>query len=211
MATFGDIQTAVSKRLLDPNNQAVSSSDVSSAINDAIRYWKFRRFWFNEVFDSVTLTEQYAVIPETGDILVPSLLDDGFVIEYSNLRYPLRKILQQQYDELYQSNGYGLPFSYARVGEEFVVYPLPDRAYTLKRHFLKEYAPLVIPADTNDFTDYADRLIMLWSCANLSAELRQDSQMETYYRAAAEDEYRQLGVMTRKSNSSGRLRTTSLL
>lgn len=211
MATFGDIQLAVSKRLLDPSNQAVSLSDVASSINDAIRYWKFRRFWFNEVYDSVTLTYQVGTIPMTGDILVPSLQDDGFAIEYSSIRYPLAKVNQQDYDAVFEENGYGLPYLYARVGQDFEVYPLPDRAYTLKRHYLKEYAPLVIPADTNDFTDFADRLIMLWSCANLTAEFRQDDKMETYYRSAAKDEYNQLGVMTRKSNSSGRLKTSSLI
>lgn len=211
MATFGEIQTQVSKRLLDPNNVAISSSDVAASINDAIRYWKFRRFWFNEVFDSVTLTENVGTVPMTGSILVPSTDNGGFVIEYSDMRYPLRKVLQQEYDTVWLENGYGLPYLYARVGRDYEVYPLPDRAYTLKRHYLKEYTDLSIPNDTNDFTDYASRLIMLWAAANLSGELRQDEKMEEYFRNAANDEYRQLQVMTDKSNGSGKVSIYSTL
>jgi len=205
MATFGEIQSQVSQRLLDPNSVAVSASNVAASINDAIRYWKFRRFWFNVVFDSVTLTQNVGTIPMSGDILVPSTDYDGFVIEYSGMRYPLRKVTQQEYDGVWLTNGYGLPYLYARVGLDYECYPLPDRAYTCKRHYLKEYAALSIPNDTNDFTNYADRLIMLWACANLTAELRQDEKMEEYYRNAANDEYKQLQVMSDKSDGSGRL------
>lgn len=205
MATFGSIQTGVSKRLIDANNVAVSLSDVASSINDAISYWKFRRFWFNETFDTATLTAQSGVIPLGAEFLVPSTDDDGFVIEYSAMRYPLVKITQQEYDALYLTNGYGLPTWYARVGQDYVCYPLPDQNYTVRRHYIKEYQPLVSSGDTNDFTNYASRLITLWTCANMSAEFRQDDKMEAYYRKASEDEYKNLRVMSDKSNGTGKL------
>lgn len=205
MATFKEIQTAVSKRLLDPDNSAVSSSDVADSINSSIKYWKFRRFWFNEVNDSVTLTAENSTLPVTGDFLVSTMKDDGFNIEYSSQRYPLKKLSNSEYDGLFLSNGFGLPRYYARTGDKYEVYPLPDRDYTLNRHYLKEYDALVGDSDTNDFTIYADRLITLWTLADMSAEFRQDDKMEGYYRARADDEYRQLRVMTNKTNSTGRV------
>lgn len=92
-----------------------------------------------------------------------------------------------------------------------MVYPLPDRAYTVNVHYLKEYEPLVADSDTNDFTEKANRLILLWATANLTAEFRQDDKMETYFRGAAEDEYRQLRVMNDKMNGSGKLTLDSNL
>lgn len=205
MATFQDIQNSVSKRLLDPNNVSIALADVANSINDAISYWKFRRFWFNEITDQVTMTYQDPIIPLTGDILVPMFDDDGFNIEYSSMRYPLRKISQQVFDHLYLTNGYGLPAFYSRTSQTFQVYPIPDRAYTLNRHYLKEYAALSGNTDTNDFTIYASRLITLWTLANMSAEFRQDSTMEAYYRQAANDEYKNLRVMADKTNGTGKL------
>lgn len=209
MATFGDIQTKVSKRLLDPSNTAVSLSDVAASINDSISYWKFRRFWFNEVYDSGTMTEEDGTIPLPSDFLVPATQNDGFNIEYGSMRYPLKKISQPQYDGIWLNNGYGLPRMYARLGQSYEVYPLPDRAYTINRHYLKDYPALTASGQSNDFTDYADRLLVLWSCANLIAEIREDDKMEAYFRTAAENEYNNLQVMTGKSNATGSLSLNS--
>lgn len=211
MATFGALQTAVSKRLLDASNTAVSASDVASAINETIAYWKFRRFWFNEIQDQVTLTAQDAVIPYTGAILVWNSENGSANIEYSNMRYQLTKINQQDYNNLWLGNGYGIPQYYARVGQHYVMYPLPDRNYTLNRTYLKEYDALVDASDTNDFTNYAERLVRLWTVADLIAEFRQDEKMESYFRNSANDAYRQLSVMSDKSDGSGSLSLNSAL
>lgn len=211
MATFLELQTAVSKRLLDPNNSSISSEDVADSINASIKYWKFRRFWFNEINDDVTLTAENGLLPVTGAFLVSTMKDDGFNIEYSNQRYPLQKISQAEYDGMWLGNGFGLPRYYARTGDTYQVYPLPDRAYTVNRHYLEDYPALSDDSDTNDFTIYADRLITLWTLANMTAEFRQDDKMESYYRAAAKDEYKNLGVMTSKTNGTGRLTQHSTL
>ncbi len=211
MATFAEIQSSVSKRLLDPDAVAVSAADVATSINDSIEYWKFHRFWFNEVFDDVLIPMQDKVIPMTGDILFPSIQQDGFSIEYSGIRYPLRKVSQEIYDSMFLTNGYGMPQYYARVGQEYQVYPIPDREYTVKRHYLKEYADLVDGTDTNDFTDYASRLITLWSCADLIAEFRQDEAMEGYFRNRADKEKQNLMYRTGRENATGRSTTYSNL
>lgn len=206
MATFGEMTVYCSKRLIDASNQAVSESDVQTAINESIAYWKFRRFWFNEVADTATLTAQNAAFPVPSDFLMPATQDDGFYIEYGNDRRPLSKISQQQYDELFLSNGYGLPCWYARLGGDgYQCYPIPDDAYTVGRHYLKDYTALSATNDTNDFTNNASRLINLWTLGNLITELRQDAAQGDYYRAAAQDEYRNLRVRTDKENSSGKL------
>lgn len=211
MATFGQIQTAVSKRLLDPTYTAVSQSDVAASINDSIRYWKYKRFWFNEGYLTQTAIKEDAVIPLPTDFLVPSTENDGFNIEYSAMRYPLKKITQLQYDNIWLSNGFGLPRMYARVGTDYVLYPKPDRDYTINCHYLKEYQPLVDPDDTNDFTENAERLLILWTTANLIEEIRQDLDMGGNFRTKAMDEYDELQTMTRKSNASGSVVISSTL
>lgn len=211
MATFQDIQTAVSKRLLDPDNQAVSLADVAAAINNSISYWKFKRFWFNEGYTSVVAVSQDAVIPLPDDFLVPSTMTDGFNIQYSAMRYPLKKLTQSQYDNIWLSNGFGLPRFYARVGSDYVLYPKPDRNYDVNVHYLREYEPLSAPDDTNDFTEYADRLLTLWTCADLVFEIRRDQEAEASFRSRANTEYLELQTMTRKSNASGSLVQSSTL
>jgi len=212
MATFAEMVSYISKRLIDPSNTAVSADDVKQEINNAIRYWKFRRLWFNEVADTATLTAQNPDFPYPTDFLVPSIKDGGFVIEYGGIRWPITKVDMQTFDAIYLTNGYGLPRWYARNADlEYQCYPVPDQNYTVLRHYLKDYEDLEDDGDTNDFTDHAYRLICLWSLADLSMELRQDSASSEYYRTAAKDEYRQLCVMNDKANSAGKLTLTSTL
>lgn len=206
MANFGQMAAYIAKRLIDPSGVAVSYDDIKEAINDAIRYWKFRRFWFNEVVDTATLTTQNGTIPLPALFLVPVTGDDGFYIEYGNIRYPLSKISQQVYDGILLSNGFGLPRWYTKDANlQYQCYPLPDQNYVVGRHYLKDYADLTTDAATNDFTTYASRLINLWTLGNLVTELRQDMDMGSYYRDASQNEYRQLRVLTDKENATGKL------
>jgi hypothetical protein len=213
MATFGEMQTYVSARLLDVNNIAVSASSVAGAINDAMRYWKYRRFWFNTADTTVTLVAEDPTIylDSVTDFLVEMPMDDGFVIEYSGMRYPLQKRNPRDFDNIYLTQGYGLPEIYTIKSGVYSCYSIPDQAYDCRVYYLKQYTDLQANSDTNDFTDNANRLLCLWALANLHAELRQDDKMEAYYRAAAKDEYAQLGVMNMKVNSPGHLTLHSYL
>jgi hypothetical protein len=212
-ANFGQLTTYVSNRLIDPNNTAVSVADVQMAINQAISYWKFRRFWFNEVNDQATMTQGSVSFPYPANFLVPALQDDGFYILYGNVKYPLVKVDEGTMDSLYLANGYGLPRWYGRMGNsEYQCYPIPDQNYTVGRHYLEDYPDLLVNTDANDFTNFAQRLIALWALANLTSELRQDTPgTGDYYRTAAQDEYRNLRVLTNKKNAAGKVTIYSQL
>lgn len=211
MANFGQMQAYVSARLLDPNNTAVSVSAVQGALNDALRYWKYRRFWFNTASEDLTLTQGDPLMPLPSDFLVELPMNDGFVIAYGSMRWPLIKKNPRDYDNVYLTAGNGLPYIYTVKARDYFCYYIPDQNYTLRVYYLKEYADLSSDSDTNDFTDNAERLLELWALANLSAELRQDDKMETYYRNAAQDEFKNLGVFNMKVNSPGHVSLHSYL
>lgn len=212
MATFSEMVTNVSEVIIDPSNTAVSAVQVKKYINKSIDYWKKRRFWFNEVNDTDTLTAQSPDFPYPDDFLVPVIKDGGFVIEYGGVRWPLSKIDMPVYDALYLSNGYGLPRWYARNGDaEYQCYPIPDQAYTVRFHYLKEYEALSANDDTNDFTDHASDLIEMWSAYWIVSRLRQDMGDGDALKEQAMDQYRQLQVMTDKANSAGKLTLYSTL
>lgn len=202
MATFSQIKARVSKRLLDANNIAVADEDVAAALNSSIKYWKFKRFWFNEALMSETLTIGSATIPLPSDFLVPSQKQNGFFIEYSGARYQLAKIEDEEYNARWSDTNTGLPKAYTRIAGAYELTPAPDQAYTIKGTYLKDYEDINNDTLSNDFTNHADRLLMLWTCANLTAELRQDDKMEAYYRQAALDEEKNLSKFSSKTNAS---------
>lgn len=211
MATFGQIQTYVSERLLDPNNTSVPVTSVAAAINDALRYWKTRRFWFNTATTDLTLTQGDPLIPLPDDFLVELPMNDGFVIAYGSMRWPLIKRNPRDYDDVYLTGGTGLPYIYTVKAGDYFCYFIPDQNYTIRVYYLKQYDDMTNDDDTNEFTENATRLLELWSLANLSAELRQDDKMEAYYRNAAQDEYTNLGIYNSKVNSPGHVSIHSYL
>lgn len=211
MATFGEINTWVSKRLQDPNNTAVSSSDVGEMINQAVKYWKNERFYFNEETGTVTILKSNAQIPLPPDWLVPAI-DDAFVIEYSGIRYPLKKVSESQYNAMYLSNGIGQPFWFAKLANSgYQVYPIPDRDYTLRYFMVRDYADLVNNSDSNDFTTEAEFLTKYTALAYGSRDFRQDSEMYNSFMQQAMMEEENLLVTTRKDNATGSLTISSTL
>lgn len=215
MATFGDMITWVSKRLQDPSNTAVSSSDVGDLINQAMDYWQNSRFWFNEATDDpnspATLTQQNASVPMPADFLVPSI-DNWLVIQYSGIRYPLKKVSEQQYNNMYLSNGIGQPFWFSKQAtQQYQVYPIPDQNYSLLRFWLRDYPPFVNNSDENEFSDNAANLLKYTAAAYGSRDFRQDLNMYEVFMQQAKLEYNSLMVTTRKDNATGSLAISSIL
>jgi len=211
MATFAQMRTWVSKRLLDPSYTSVSSDDVGEMINQAITYWKKRRFWFNEITDTTTLTTSDNSIPLPDDWLCPSI-DNCFVIEYSGIRYILKKISEATYNAMYLTNGIGQPFWFSRQADtEYKVYPIPDKDYTLRRFYLRDYDDLLADGDTSVWTEEAQDLIKYTAAAYGMRDFRQDAAMYDTFMSQAQQEYQNLLVQTRKDNATGSLTLTSIV
>ena len=211
MATFAQMQAWVSERIQDPNNTAVSSANVGDCLNRAVHYFKNERFWFNEFTDIATLAQSDPTVPLPDDWLVPAT-DDCFVIEYSGIRYPLKKVSEQQYNAMYLSNGIGQPWWYAKLAsDQYQVYPIPDRDYDIARYYLKDYDDFVNPTDENDFSDDAPYLLQYAAAAYASRDFRQDADMYKAFWDEAIRERDSLLKTTRKDNATGSLTITSML
>src|SRR5574343_424814 len=211
MATFAELKTEISDLLLDPSNTAISAATVATAINNAISYWKFRRFWFNTANDTATLTIDSDVIPLPSDFLVEMPDNDGFVIDYSNSRFALVKVAPREFDDIYDSNGKGMPSIYSLKGSTYSCYSIPNQAFTIRRYYLKTYANLSADGDTNDFTNNASDLIKYWALSKLHYARRQDDKMGQYYTDRAMDEYNNLQIRSSKANATGYLQIDSFL
>ena len=207
--TLATIRTAIAKRLFDTSNTAISAADITAAINDSIRTWKFKRFWFNTMTSNVSLTTSSAVLTPPTDFLI-ELPRSGFTIDYGNTKWPLEKIKPLDYSERdNQSNG--LPRVYTWVGGVYSVYYLPDQAYTVICRYLEDYADLSADGDSNDFTNNATNLITYDALSKLMGELRQDEKMEHYYSGRAENEHKILKRYTNKNTASGALSVETIL
>lgn len=210
MATFEAIQQRVSTRLKDPNNVDISVSDVSTVINDAIRHWSKKRFWFNEFEETVTLTAGNPVVTLVSN---PNPIEvfkkGGMAINYASTRWPLSKVTSAEYDNM-NAEGRGIPFAWVYRNGGYEVYWYPNADYPLIVRGLKRYDDLVNNIDTNDFTNHAVSLVMYEALSRFYAEFRQDEKMEEYYSNRAANEYDTLKSETVKQNASGHINVEGL-
>lgn len=203
MATFEDLKRQASLRLQDENNTAVSASSVGSAINSAIQYWKNTEFWFNTATDSVTLTIGDPVLPSGSVDFLYLMPRFGMRIPYQQMFWDIRKVDPMIYDGG-NVQTQGLPYQYTVRNREYRLYYYPDQAYTVNLLGVKDYSDLVNPTDTNDFTQYADQMILYDALSRLTAELRTDPTMSDYYTKRRDDEKWNALKRTNRLNKTGR-------
>ena len=222
-ATFGQLQSRVAARLIDPSSTAVSLANVAQAINDAVAYWKTRKFFFNQRVANLTLDVNDPFVLQYGNTnsnypsapVLPSdfLFEDeenGFTIPYNNLTYAVTKQPPAVYDNA-SNNGKGLPYIYCFRNGNYELYFFPQIAYTLRVNYICDYVDLVAATDTNDFTKYADKLIEYDAISRILADLRMDDDRAAKFAARAQEENTNLKSRSRKQNATGRLTVDSIL
>ena len=211
MPTFAQIRTKVSRKLIDPSNTAVSVADVGDAINDALNFWKQRPLWFNQKTATTTLVIGDPVIPGMPSDFLFEDSENGFVIPYQNITYTLEKKPPKIYDAVSIAGALGLPSIYTWRNGVYSVYYNPNLAYTLNIYYTADYTALSADSDNNDFTNYADQLLMYETLSRLSGEDRQDLQMDNSYAAKADREYNNLTMRSFRQKATGYLTINTIL
>ncbi len=202
--TLLSIRNRIGKRLQDTSFRSISSADVDDVINQSLKYYKFRRFWFNDAEQDITLTQGVGVVPNIPADLLQEIPEGGLTIFYGNIYYPLEKRSSQVFDSENVS-AIGLPYIYTYRAQQYEVYFLPNIDYTLKLRYLKDYDDLSADADTNDFLKFADMMIYYNALSRIYGEYKQDPKMETYYTGRASDEETNVGRRSSSLTGTGSL------
>jgi len=204
MPTFVELRKMVSRRIQDPNNTAISVMDVGDTINASIRYWKQKRFWFNDITQTVTTVANSPVVPATTIPILYVFKNDGLTLYDQSYRYVLPHMTPEEYDNA-DIGQIGRPQGYTYRNGGYELYYYPMQAYPLKLHGVRDYDDLVDDSDSNDFTELADRLIIFDSMSRIYAEFRQDLESASIFSAAADEEFKNLMSRTSENVTTGRM------
>jgi len=139
---------------------------IDTAINRAIRFYRSKRFTFNEVKDATFETVANQISYTTTDGVPSDILQiDTAVAVIGSLNYPLIARPYQYIVDMNLGNFANVPDFYAWYDNSIWLYPVPASAYEVQLSYLKSYADLVVNDDTNDFLTEAEDLIeqnVLW-------------------------------------------------
>jgi hypothetical protein len=210
MATLATIRGRVLAKLVDAGGSIAepTAAQVTAEINSVIDFYEPQNLWFNETTATGTLTVGSDVVPIPADFnhfLEPNAL----VVEQSNVRYPMVKVSPLQYDSMY-SAGTGLPRFFTYRNQGIQLYFIPDQAYPYRLYYNRSYADLAADGDSNDFTNYAERLIEYRTLAECYLNYRSDVEMGREYERKAAEELNRLVSQTRQRLATGNLETDDI-
>lgn len=211
MPTFGQIKQTVSRKLQNANLTSVSALNVGDAINDAIRFWRYRPFWFNQASVQLTLASGVQVISGLPSDFLFENPENGFVIPDVNCFYTLDKKPNFDFDNERFAQDVGRPYCYTYRRGQYEIYPMTDKSYSMNVYYTKDYTVLSADGDSNDFTNHADQLVVYEALSRLFGEDRMDAESGNNYASKAEREYSNLRMRTGKQQATGRLSVETIL
>ncbi len=208
MSTFGEVKTAIARRLIDEDNTAVSDVEIGEAINEAIKKWKVKRFWFNTTDTDLSILEDDTEISLPDDFLV-EIPNNAITITFSQQVYKVSKYSPTRFDATFISNSPGRPRIFTNRDGVLEISPIADQDYSGKLYYLKDYEPFDTAGTqddlTNDWLDEGEMLIRSEALSQIHGELRQDEKMEQRYTNRVNVEYNELKTRTNKLLKTGTL------
>ena len=208
MATFGAVKTAIARRLLDEENTAVTDVEIGEAINEAIKKWKSKRFWFNTTEFALAIAAGETSLTLPTDFLIE--IPRNAVIVYENgEKRQVKKVSPTVFDGYGNDQSTGLPRIYTNRDGVLEIFPAANIDYSGKLYYLREYTEFATDGtqddETNDFLDEGCQLIQNEALSNLFGELRQDDKMEDRYAKRTQTEHNTLIARTNSLLRSGTL------
>lgn len=197
MSTLGDLKARIKNDIFRED----LDQQIAESIGDAIRYYQRKRFFFNERRD-VTFQTVPGQIWYGEDVTSVALdLDNVFYVRTDSDVSQLRRTDTEDFAYLTDASASrGEPFIYAYYGRQIGVYPIPDKAYTIRLiGQFKLGAPANDTVSDNPWTNEAFELIRCRAKAYLYAHHIQDPQMAVVFNGLERDELASLiGETTRR-------------
>lgn len=206
MATFGATKTAIARRLVDTSHTAVTDVEIGEAINEAIRFWKQKRFWFNSTSSPLSIAAGDSTITLPSDYLM-EIPTNALTVTQNGYPYVVKKESPLIFDTAAGSSYTGRPLIYcSRVGRLDIA-PVADIDYDGLLYYIKDYTDFETDGSednqSNDFLDEGLDLTRNHALARLHGELRQDDKMEAVYMTRVAQAYESLLGRTNRMLKTG--------
>lgn len=164
---------------------------IVRAVQAAIRHYERKRWHWNETTTTLTASNGVATLSVPSDFLVLDLLE----VQFQSASYALQR---ESFDFIKHMNawpgGNNLPTRFTQRGATFEVAPIPDSAYLLNCHYLKQLVELTSASmtATNDWLSAAEDLIVYHATKIMWANVLRNGQEAAQYAQLERDAYTEL-------------------
>jgi len=215
MTTRAIMKTKIANELA----RADLDAEIGDAIATAIDFYRWKRFWFNEV-ESATSSTSNGV--EYYDPPANFLSVDFIKGTLGGQTWPLEEqsnLLLRDYRAT-DANQSGRPFYWAKANAQFRLWPIPDDIYTLTWSGLLDVAPTSDSETDNPWMTYGEALIRERARAEVRINVLRAAPaiQEAAQLALAGEEaltmiekavHRRLSSQSRKRTNTGRIRPST--
>ncbi|HEU4344741.1 MAG TPA: hypothetical protein VFU31_24565 [Candidatus Binatia bacterium] len=153
MATLGEIEDRITNLM----SRSDLGGRIRDAINESVRYYSKRHFWFNTVDDSFVTSSGVQSYTLSQSMTFYDV--EQVTINYAGSRYEVDKENLLTIRGLNVINNNGLPSRWALDRNRIMFDINVNGSYTTSVMFTRKYASLSATADTNDLLTYAEDLI----------------------------------------------------
>ena len=204
---LSDLQANIANDL----TRADLTSQIASAVNDAIKFYEPSRFWFN-VTRSLTFPTVVNQQPYTGSDLaqIPNIIRiDKLWLNSPGSIYALDWYEPDEFEWLIPLQGGGKPTVYTYIDQQILLWPTPNStAFTLRPHMHYRLAALVQPTDTNAWCTNAEQLIRAHAKLLLYTNVLEDTDGAARMQGEIQAFKDKLDYETSARMATGRIRGT---
>lgn len=208
MGTYLDLQNAIASDL----TRSDLTTQVKSAIIDAVRHYETSRFYFNITRSMTFPTVIGQAAYGASDLAqIPYIIGiDALFLNDTGRPYELEKYEADEFEVLQStSTGNGRPCAYTYIDSQILLWPAPVAVYTMRPHMHYRLTELSADTDTNAWTNDAEQLIRCHAKLLLYANLIEDTDGMQRMSAQIQAYKDHLDYKTSARMATGRIRPTS--
>jgi hypothetical protein len=146
--------STLKSRIADDIARDDLATQIANSIEDAIEFYRTKRFFWNETRDATfTTVASQAIYSSSDDADIPLFfdIDDVFLVDSSSQNHRLKKDDPQDLEYLSDTSAStGQPTRWAWFDRSIRLYPIPDAAYTIRPVGAIEKASPASESDANN-------------------------------------------------------------
>lgn len=159
MSDYVTLRTRIADELA--NDGAVTDAQIAYAVQDAIKMYERRMWWWNQNYTSAftTVANQEFYTSSDWAALSNTIQIDSMTVTYDSVKSPLRAVDALSIDDEQDGSVVGVPTVFAYYTQSIRFYAIPDDAYAITVSYVNKLTALSADADTNAWTTEAEELI----------------------------------------------------
>jgi hypothetical protein len=210
MPSYSEMRARIADELA--NDGAITAAQINYAIQDAIKHYERREWWFNSnigTFNTVASQELYTATdwPE----LASAVQIDAMTVTYNTVKSPMRAVSYVEIDDRQTGFVLAVPRNFAYYDQALRLFPIPNGAYPITVSYARRFTSLSDDDDTNAWTTEAEELIRQAAKSRIAANYLQADDLAARFGAMEQRAYANLLQEKRNRQTNKLLRTSIML